>query len=399
MSTTQAWMSRATLGGGNGSVWTGVIAAAQNTSSQVIAQPLAAGGTLKNWVITITNAPGSGKSQTFTVRKNGSNTALTITISNLATSGSDISHTVSIAAGDTIDVIQNTSGSPSAGGEMKSVLEFEPTNAGDCVFGWHLPSSQFGATRPPVGFTENGTVNHAVLATGGTITKFYVKSRTAPGTAGSGKAFIFALVKNGVTQDGTGGTVDTRAQIVDTATTANSTFSLSMAAGDTIAFVSSSANSPTGATYYSGSFLLQPTSPSQMPTLMTGNLNTSSTNYIDPVASSRLWSGVESGYQMPGGVTSQYFTAIYVKVGTAPAVGTTRTYTLNKNGNPTALTVTLGAGVGNNSATISPGVTIATGDLWSIVSTCSGVPNNTSSSVSFGTAAPTAGPLFQSMFF
>lgn len=396
---TQAWMARATIGASNGSIWTGLIAGKANTSSQVIAQPLAAGGTLKNWVITITTAPGAGKSQTFTLRKNGSNTALAVTISNLATSGSDTSNSVSVAAGDTIDVIQNTSGSPSAGGETKSVLEFEPTNAGDCLYGWHV-TTVASSPYPPIGMAESGTTaDNAVVAAGGTLTKLYVKSKTAPGTAGSGKAFIFALIKNGVVQDGTGGTVDTRAQIIDTATSANSTFSLSIAAGDTIALSTSTANGPTAATYYTGSFLLQPTSTSQMPTLMTGDSNSAGTTYNDPVASSRAWSASEAAYQMPGGATSQYFTAIRAVVSIAPSVGTSRTYTLRKNGANTSLAVTIGAGATTGSATVSPGVTIANGDLWSIGSTCSGAPNLCNSSVSFGTAAPTAGPLFQSMFF
>jgi hypothetical protein len=45
-------------------------------------------------------APGASKSRTFTLRNTGADTALTVTISGTATTGSDLVHTADIAAGD-----------------------------------------------------------------------------------------------------------------------------------------------------------------------------------------------------------------------------------------------------------------------------------------------------------
>lgn len=67
--------------------------------------------TISNMTIKLNTAPGAGQNYTFTLRKNGVDTALTTTISNTDTSGTDTSHSVSFSQGDKISIKGVGSGS------------------------------------------------------------------------------------------------------------------------------------------------------------------------------------------------------------------------------------------------------------------------------------------------
>jgi hypothetical protein len=58
------------------------------------------GGTLSNFKVFVSVAPASGKSWTFTVRKNAADTTVTCTITGSATSCSDTTHSVGFVPGD-----------------------------------------------------------------------------------------------------------------------------------------------------------------------------------------------------------------------------------------------------------------------------------------------------------
>ena len=60
---------------------------------------VAKAGTLKNLRINISAAPGAGDSFIYTVYKNGSSTALTVTIADTNTTGYDDVHEVAVVAG------------------------------------------------------------------------------------------------------------------------------------------------------------------------------------------------------------------------------------------------------------------------------------------------------------
>ena len=65
-----------------------------------------AAGTLSNFHVAFTTAPGFGNTWTFTVRKNGSTTTVTCNANNTATTTTvrDPTHTVSFAAGDKLSI-------------------------------------------------------------------------------------------------------------------------------------------------------------------------------------------------------------------------------------------------------------------------------------------------------
>lgn len=60
--------------------------------------------TVKSLQVSVLTAPGGSVSDTYTLRKNGSDSAMTVTITGAAVSAIDSTHTVSLAAGDTISV-------------------------------------------------------------------------------------------------------------------------------------------------------------------------------------------------------------------------------------------------------------------------------------------------------
>lgn len=63
-----------------------------------------AAATVGNFYVQLSAAPGLGNSVAFTIRKNGSDTAITCTITGTATSANDITHSFSCAAGDLLSI-------------------------------------------------------------------------------------------------------------------------------------------------------------------------------------------------------------------------------------------------------------------------------------------------------
>jgi hypothetical protein len=65
-------------------------------------QTISTPGTMKNLYIQVRTAPGAGQSVTFTVQKDGVDTALTVTLNNLETTKSDLVNSVAFVATDNI---------------------------------------------------------------------------------------------------------------------------------------------------------------------------------------------------------------------------------------------------------------------------------------------------------
>ncbi|MEP7234129.1 MAG: hypothetical protein ABI778_02420 [Ignavibacteriota bacterium] len=74
--------------------------------------------TLQNLYINLTAAPGAGASKTVTVRVNGVNTALTVTVAGAATAGNNTANTVSVAAGDLLSIQVIHSAGPAPAGSI-----------------------------------------------------------------------------------------------------------------------------------------------------------------------------------------------------------------------------------------------------------------------------------------
>ncbi len=77
---------------------------ADSTVSTEIRVPMPLAGTISNFYVSISAAPGTGNSYTFNVLNNGVATGITCTIAGSATSGNDTSNTELYAAGENISV-------------------------------------------------------------------------------------------------------------------------------------------------------------------------------------------------------------------------------------------------------------------------------------------------------
>lgn len=197
--------------------------------------PWCVDGVFKNLKVVLPTAPGSGKSVVFTLRKNGSNTGLTVTISNLATTATDSTNTVSVAPGDMLSLSMVGSGTPTTSAP-NVILEFHGTNAGESGHGasGHTANSvvfngNFGSA---LGSGAKWDGDASVVAVAGAITG--IAAHVEDGSAGVGNQYEFSIIKNGVVQDGTGGTTDTRCIIAHPAQANNNTFSLAVTPGDLV---------------------------------------------------------------------------------------------------------------------------------------------------------------------
>ena len=186
---------------------------------------VSATGTLSGLRLEVATAPDNGAgvdSYQWTLRLNtgagANNTDLTCTISDAETTCTDLVNTVSVTAGDLINVSLTPSNTPALT-IMSWSLIFTGTAAGDTLL---LATN--GATTDNSATTYHvitgsisagnavGTDAQQIMPLAGTLKNLYVKLSAAPGTAGSGRAFDMTVLINGSTSGIT-------CEIFETATT------------------------------------------------------------------------------------------------------------------------------------------------------------------------------------
>lgn len=214
--------------------------AAQATAEQLVA----VGGTVKNLYIRLDAAPGVGTSRVFTVFKNGSSTALTVTISGTDTTGSDTTNSVSVSAGDKVSLEDNPSALPPAAARLRHGATFVATTDGE------FPILGGGGSNPANNATNYVSVcqspsnswiptENQIHCPGQTCTidKFYFEVGTAPG---AGNTWTLTLRKNAASSGLT-------MVIADTATTGTDLVNtVSVANDDLLALQSVPFSAPTG---------------------------------------------------------------------------------------------------------------------------------------------------------
>jgi hypothetical protein len=177
-------------------------------------------GTLRNFYVKLTVAPDSGagtQSHILTVMKNGVATGLTVTISDTATTGSDTSNTVDVAAGDLLAIKSTVSGLLVTASAAEWGLTFESDNDNQsCVLGGSgdTPQNDEFNWIDSCSHDWNATSNSRRSLTNPCIIRnLYIESRSAPGASHSR---IMTLFINGVA-------TSLSATISDTGTTGNDT--------------------------------------------------------------------------------------------------------------------------------------------------------------------------------
>jgi hypothetical protein len=312
--------------------------------------------TISQLQVVVGAAPGVGKSWTITLRKNGGDQTLTCTISDNATSASDTSNSVSVAVGDTLTMKVVPSGTPTASGGMWMSMQSDGSVSGESAYGFYRSNISTSAVRYNACFFGQDwmtAVPSQLVAAAGTITHMRFTVTTAPT---SGKSYTFYIYKNGVKQDGTGGTVDTLVTIADAATSGNASFSLAVVAGDEVYIECTPINTPAGAPQCRGALAFTATTPGESQfsgvTVNTGP-SVTLTNYIYPNylgPSVTHWNSTEASrqaYASPQGFT---LSKLRVKLTTAPGSGNSYAFTVRKNaaGGGLGVTISDAATTGND---------------------------------------------------
>lgn len=215
--------------------------------SETDCQQMICAGDLSNLYVKTSGTPAVGQTLTFTVRKNGSSTAMQVVLNNGDTDGSYSAGTISCALGDKITIEYVYTGSLSSVA-MSIAVEFTPTTSqrfwlsGGCKpsastndgADWYFyTSGHRGGTA--LGFSSSSSEKKIVSPMSCTIKEFHASVATAPGTS---KSWTFTFLKNGSSI----GTVS----ISGASTSGSSTgLSLSLAKGDTFGMKITGSGAPT----------------------------------------------------------------------------------------------------------------------------------------------------------
>jgi hypothetical protein len=178
-----------------GAIWNGGTRAwdsTENFTKMVVSAP----GTLRNMQVVWNNSPGSGRSQTITLRKNGASSALAVEVADTNTTGIDDSNEVSVSPGDIVNLMHTDTNAIFSGRTPSVCIEFEGDNAKESnIFSGTLGSSADGYFNFQGGSIPTATQADAqqLIDTPGVISDLYV---ALPENSADGQTYT--LYKNGV---------------------------------------------------------------------------------------------------------------------------------------------------------------------------------------------------------
>lgn len=220
----------------------------------------------------------------------------------------------------------------------------------------------------------------------GTFSQLRPWMTTAPG---SGKSYEYMLMKNGATTDLASTVADTAQYNDNTANTAT------VVAGDLMSMRYTPSGTPASSGYQSHTLLFE-SSDGRYPILggtNGSNLTNSATRYISlhSAANAGAASTTYGQTQAPHACTID---RLYISLGAAPGADTSYTFTLQKNGSATDVTVTISdtATTGNDTAHT---IDVAEGDLLVMVVTPTGTPTATTAQWGIGVTPDTDGESWQ----
>lgn len=206
------------------------------------------------------SAPGAAKSVTWTVFKNGVATAITCQMAGSGSGAgitfcSDTTHSVSVAAGDTLSLESVVSGTPTTGNTGAS-MRFTPTVAGEAVsmsvqVAWLSTGSTrwMSGTDPANSSTEAGIFSLVPVAF--TLKKLYCALDAAPGAGTPSRTWTNRFGTGGGQSSGS-----ISCGLTTTASNSDTTNTYSAAVDDLINWQETPANTPASNTVYKYSSVL-----------------------------------------------------------------------------------------------------------------------------------------------
>lgn len=161
-----------------------------NEGDATIIMPTA--GTLSLLGLTLNTTPGVGHGYAMTLIVNGVASALSVSVTDTATTATNSVDSIAVAAGDTISLRITASGTPAAG-NVDSCMLFTPTVEGEFFFGYGTSATSstnvvnyehvFGVGANSWSTTESSRNQQSIGQC--TLKKIYVKTGAAPGGAAS----------------------------------------------------------------------------------------------------------------------------------------------------------------------------------------------------------------------
>jgi len=359
-----------------------------SASVQFFTQLFPIDGTLSNLRILLNGSPGAGTSHIFTLFLNGADTAMVVTISDAETSGV-YSGDIAISAGDYVSLKHTVSGTPTAR-KMAVGVKFDSGSGGAIIMGNHGDSPSDTNTEYAglmgSGGSWDATITNTdqICSVAGTLQNLRVRLFSAPGT---GNSIAFTVMVNGVASTLTLTISGTDITGADTSNT------VAVAAGDTLALRSVPSSTPTVGPSEWG-LELDPTIDGESPQMLVqnnGTISNASVNYGFPTGQFGDWNGTanqtfsttESSCRS---VSSVAFTMkdMHFSVNTAPGSGNSWTLIGRINGADTAITTS-----------ISGTATVATPDTTNDVS----VADNVAVALNLTPASsPTSGVIYRFSF-
>lgn len=339
--------------------------------------PVSVPGTLSGGTCYTPTAPGVGKSWVGTVMVDLASTTGTCTISDTATS-SPVIGAVTVKAGDTWLVAFAPIGTPARTASVEMTSDFQANNYNNFTYGGAALNVGTGTGELYNGFSADtssappGSANATTtIATRGTFDQMWF---SAVGNPGVGKTTNGYLVLNSATTSLTAGV--TGNTIPASVSGSDLTHSVSVVEGDNVQIAREFIGTPGVNGRMNGyAFRFIPTTPGDAMYFSGVRANTddgTQTNWW-PVQGTAATTTAEANVQQQD--TAKTYKGIYVTIGTRAAATKSRTFTLNVNGIPTAITCTIPAATGFCSL-LGQSVTINAGDLVDVEEDTTNSPAN-----------------------
>lgn len=278
-------------------------------------------GVFRNLRTKLTVAPGT--SRTITLRVNGVDSALATVHGAADLTMADLTHTVTVAAGDVLDLALVGAGAATA--SIWWSLEFEPTAPGESGYTTNFGTGTTGYVNPFTGATNAARASvESPMPCAGRLT--WAGACSTFNSVGAAQNLDHFIYLNGVKQDGTGGTVDTRVRLNNAGVRVvdSTAFSLPVARGDRIAVgLEVVTGYPSTWTTYGLRFVADD-GVSILAGRGSNNPSNSSENYSGPGHFENIWATDQDVTRLVGGITPFTLRDLYLYADTDPAPGTRR---------------------------------------------------------------------------
>lgn len=308
-----------------GTVWNGT----ENLVWQVI--PTA--GTLSNLRVDTSAAVAASSTYTFTIMKNGNPETEAVTIAGGVSDGSDVIHSVSFVAGDTVSIRSTYTGAPGVPFAMW-YTSWTPTTPGESICLFNAATSNaavnyFGLQGGTAGVATEGGFP---IPTAGTFSKLYLVLSADPGTSPDDYKFML--------RKASGDTTLTTTITADNTTGSDLTHTVTAAAGDLFNWKITPENAPSASPHAAiGVVFTSATAGESLVLGGSGIPATGAVNYANLCASPAAFNAIEADvYSLTPATKLERF---YVSLSNTPGEGKSWVFNIRQSTGNSGITVTI----------------------------------------------------------